>query len=604
MNNGFTLHGVTGTLIVSFAAILFTACSGSSQEKPISDLMKPAPIPVSATSNQAPVSPPDSVKGGQIYATKCLPCHGPAGLADGSRATQIRAQGGQVARIVSSDLAVGSIPSAWFEVVSTGRIEKLMPGFSASLSPQDTWDVLSYVWAMGVQSSTLLSTQQTYIDMCQSCHGTAGLGDGPERGSVQMVSFADARWMSRTSLSDMAATMITGTVHSNLNLDLTKRLAMASLLRTFSYTYADTAVASHSTNTGNGSIRLRAVNRTVPGQVVTGIPVILHSYDSTGEVFSRTVQLDGLGVATFASLPADPNLFYQANVLYSGARFYAAPAQFSSTLELSGTIAVYEVTSDPSVISIGTYHYFVQDVGEGMMNVVEFYIFDNSSDKAYVDKPGADGTLRSIKVNLPDDATNLKFDGPGIGERFYQDGQVIYDSDSVSPGAGASTIAMTYDIPYRSSKLISRGMFYKVARWDVFLPDNIMRISGLTDKGLQPMQTTSVRMYVPESTTINAGGIASFTINGQPRSIPVPGEDNTAIVMGAIALVISIAGAIVLIMRIRSWKALNLDLEQEREEMLQELAEMDIKYSEGKLSAVEYQESRKELKSELCEIWE
>ncbi len=606
MNHRTVTPSSFSAFVVILAVMFLAGCSSPAQQKRVTDLLAPVSMPVNAIENQAPDTPPDVAKGSQIYAVKCQPCHGDTGQGDGPRATMIKAQGGQVAKLVNSTLSQNATPAAWFDVVTNGRIDQLMPGFTQSLGPQDRWDVLSYIWAMGVSTPTLLATQQAYIDTCQACHGSAGLGDGPQLGAAKVVSFADAKWMARTSLSSMSAAMIKGAAHAQVTLDEPARLAMASLVRTFGYRYSTPSIASGSVITGDGIIHLQAVNQTPDGPKVTGLPVILHTYDTTGEVLSRTVLLDANGVATFTALPVDPNLFYQATVTYSGARFYAPPAQFSGTLELSGTLPVYEVTTDPSVISVSEYHYFVQAVGEGSVNVIEFYIFENSSAKAYIDKPALDGTLRSVKVSLPADATNLKFDGPGLGERFSlgEDGQTIYDSDAVPPGQRASTIAMIYDLPYHNSKSIARTMSYPVKNWDVFLPDNVMRITSMTDKGLQPIQSTSIRLYSPDRPDLKAGADAAFTMTGQPRSVGVPGEDNIAIAFGLVALLLAIAGGVFMVARIRKWQGIEVDLAKERAALIHEISELDGRYAAGEIKEAEYQASRQEMKDDLREIWE
>jgi mono/diheme cytochrome c family protein len=590
--------------LVVLAVMLVAGCSTAPQQKRVTGLLAPAPVPENAIENLAPTAVPDVVKGGQIYAVKCQPCHGDSGQGDGTRASQIKTQGGQVAKLVNSALAQKASPAAWFDIVTNGRIDKLMPGFSQSLTPQDRWDVLSYVWAMGVNTTTLLATRQTYLDACQACHGLAGLGDGPQLGAAKVVSFGDGKWLAHASLLDVSAAMIKGTAHVQVKLDEPTRLALANLVRTFGYRYSDPYLTARTVITGNGVLRLQAVNRTPNGQAVTGLPVILHTYDTTGEVFSRTAPLDVTGVVTFTALSDDPNLFYQADVTYSGARFYAPPAQFSGTLELTDTIPVFEVTTDPGVITTSEFHYFVQDVGEGTLNIVEFYIYENSSDRAYIDKPGPDGTLRSLKVNLPADATKLRFDGPGLGSRFFQDGLTIYDSDAVPPGKRATTIAMIYDVPYRNRKDITRNMSYPVKAWDVFLPDNVMRVSGMADKGLQAIQTSSIRMYVPDKPDIKAGADAVFTMTGQPRGVSIPGEDNTAITFGFVALLLAIAGAFFMVTRIRRWRTVDVDLAQEKVKLLQEISELDSRFAAGKIKETEYQGVRRELKDQLREIWE
>lgn len=594
------------TVIIWFVLVVsvLTSCGSAGQATRVKDLMTPAPIPESALFHDGPAAAPNVARGGQLYAAKCQACHGDNGQGDGPKSGQIREQGGQVAKLVNSALAQTASPSSWFDVVSNGRIDRLMPGFSSSLNPQDRWDVLSYVWALGVNTQTLQATQKTYVEMCQQCHGPAGKGDGILAASTVTTSFADLKWQAKNSLADISSAMMKGTPHEKVSLDEPARLAMAGYVRQFGYIYSEPQLVSGIKLTGTARLHIQVVNGTPNGPEVSSLPMTLHTYDANGEVFSRTATVDAVGAVTFTELPDIQNYFYQADIAYKGAMFYAPPAQFSHTVEMSVSLPVYEVTTDPGVISISEFHYFVQDMGEGGMNIVEFYIFENSSDRAYIDTPGPDGKHRSLKVTLPADATNLKFDGPGLGTRFTRDGTVIYDSDAVPPGTRASTIAMIYDMPYHNNKTISRTMPYTVNTWDVFLPDNILRISGMTDKGLIPIQNSNFRMYAPEKADIKAGDIAAFTITGHPRGVALPGEDNIAVTFGFVALLSAIAGSVLVVYRFRKWRKSEINLSREKLAMLRDIAELDRLHTTGRIDDAKYQVERSELKNKLRDIWE
>ncbi len=591
-------------LLTILAVITLSGCSGAPKARQVSDLLTPAPIPVSAVENQLPGSLPDVAKGGTIYGVKCLACHGETGQGNGPQATKIKSQGGNVAKLVGSQLSQDATPADWFDVVSNGRIDKLMPGFAQSLTPQDRWDVLSYIWAMGVPSQTLPSLQRSYADACLACHGAAGKGDGPDAGSTVLTSFSDTQWLTHSSLADISKAMISGSAHAKVTLDEPQRMAMAAYVRSFGYRYSEPAVSALSAAVGDGVLRLRALNRTPNGESVAGLPVALHTYNATGEVFSRTATIDQQGTVTFEALPRDPNLFYQADLVYSGAKFFGAPMQFSTTLQISDTLSVYEVTNDPSVISIPEYHYFIQDVGEGFISVVEFYSFANLSDHAYINKLSTEGQLKSLQISLPAEATDVTFDGPGLGVRFFQEGQTIYDSDAVPPGEQATTIAMLYNLPYHGGSEISRLMSYPIGNWDVLIPDGVLRITDLKDTGVQPFHTSSIRIYTPESAGLANAGKLSFHLNGQPRAALVAGEDHNTIALGAGALAFTVLGAGLIVVRVRRSRTLEGDFTKEREALLRQIADIDNRFSAGKLPETDYRQTRQALMDDLRDIWE
>ena len=587
-------------------ALVLAGCSmaGARQLPSVEDLLTPAVLPTRPAEELAPPAPPDAARGAVIYASKCAACHGDAGLADGPRAAQVREQGSLVPRLSNPDTQRAAEPRAWFDLISQGRIERLMPGFSGSLTPQERWDVLAYVWALGAPDDVIQAGHALYAQHCQSCHGPQGQGDGPQAGATPMPSFADPRWLAETSLNEMARGMSAGAAHAALNLDDAQRLSLAHYIRAFGYAYANPADVRVQANTGDGVLTFTAVNRTPGGATPAGLPVTLRVYGPDSEVLSRTASLDDAGVVVFADLPVKPDYFYQPEVIYQGAKFFAAPAQFTETRAITGVLPVYEVTTDPSVIRISELHFFVQSVRDGFITMVEFYLFDNTSDRAYISQAGATGQTRSVRVSLPAEATNLRFDGPGLGERFVRVGNDIYDMDAVGPGVRSASITMLYDMPYRGERVFERQVYYDLARWDVLMPEMDLRAAGLVDRGVQQMSSGGIRLFEPAELSVAAGGAARFELAGQPRGAPTPGDDGRAIALGLIALAIALALGYLLIWRTRRASLDEAALASQRQRLLEAIVELDQRHQAGEIKESAYQRQRAGLKKRLREIWE
>ncbi len=587
-------------------ALVLAGCSmaGARQLPSVEDLLTPAVLPTRPAEELAPPAPPDAARGAVIYASKCAACHGDAGLADGPRAAQVREQGSLVPRLSNPDTQRAAEPRAWFDLISQGRIERLMPGFSGSLTPQERWDVLAYVWALGAPDDVIQAGHALYAQHCQSCHGPQGQGDGPQAGATPMPSFADPRWLAETSLNEMARGMSAGAAHAALNLDDAQRLSLAHYIRAFGYAYANPADVRVQANTGDGVLTFTAVNRTPGGATPAGLPVTLRVYGPDSEVLSRTASLDDAGVVVFADLPVKPDYFYQPEVIYQGAKFFAAPAQFTETRAITGVLPVYEVTTDPSVIRISELHFFVQSARDGFITMVEFYLFDNTSDRAYISQAGATGQTRSVRVSLPAEATNLRFDGPGLGERFVRVGNDIYDMDAVGPGVRSASITMLYDMPYRGERVFERQVYYDLARWDVLMPEMDLRAAGLVDRGVQQMSSGGIRLFEPAELSVAAGGAARFELAGQPRGAPTPGDDGRAIALGLIALAIALALGYLLIWRTRRASLDEAALASQRQRLLEAIVELDQRHQAGEIKESAYQRQRAGLKKRLREIWE
>jgi cytochrome c553 len=509
-----------------------------------------------------------------------------------------------VANLVDPVFRSQAIPSDWYEVVSSGRIQQLMPGFADSTTPQERWDVLGYVSALGVTSTTLQTGRELYSANCAACHGEQGKGDGPQAGNTKLSDLSDATYLAGHALNDISTAMQSGDAHQSIKLGEGQRQQVAEYVRSLAFPYNDPAILRQQTTTGDGLLSFAAQNMTPSGKGLANLPVTLHAYDTAGEVFSRTAALDSHGLVTFTHLQSTDTYFYQADLLYNGAKFYATPQQFSGTQTLSATLPVYEVTTDPGVIKVSQFHYFVQSATDGFITVVEFYIFDNVSDRAYIDQPGPGGQLRSEKVTVPADATNLRFDGPGIGDRFSREGNTLYDSDAVPPGQSASTIAMIYELPYQGSRQVSRVIPYAVDSWDVLLPDGHMNVTGLADKGVQKMQNGSIHVFIPSESTISANGSASFGIVGLLSTASTSGNNGMAIGLGVVALALAGAMAWYVVTRSRAAASMGAVVTADRQNLLQQIATLDTAFAQGKLKEDEYRHEREVLIDELRGLWE
>lgn len=563
-------------------------------------LLTPAVIPTSQTTSALPAAPPDATRGYAIYTSKCAPCHGQGGAGDGFRAAQVRQQGGVVANLAAQDRARAASPMMWYATVTQGRIDRLMPGFTQSLSVQDRWDALAYVWALGTTTPTLSAGQTLYSAQCASCHGAKG--ETPFGGANARLS--DMSFASQNSIGKLADGMTKGAAHATIKLDEAQAQSVATVARSFAYAYADPIALQNKNQQGTASLSVQVMNLTAGGGAIKDQPVVLRGYDDSGETLSRTAQLNSSGVVTFTGLPFEEGYFYQAETLHQGGKFYAAPVQFTATAALSSALGVYDVATDAKAISISEYHYFVQDLSEGEASIVEVYFFDNSSNKAYMDTPFPNGSPKSLRVFVPEDAKNLRFDGPGIGARFAREGNTIYDSDAVGPGKAAASITLIYEMPYKNAKQIERQFAYPVASWDVLLPDSEMRATapGLTDKGIQTVQNTSIRLMQPDQPALAANGKISFELTGQPRTAQPIGEDGRAIGLALMALAIALGAGFLLLYRGRAPRG-QPATSATHESVLAQIAALDDDYEAGKLKPRAYQRKREHLLQLARQTW-
>ncbi len=121
----------------------------------------------------SPLLPPDLSSGREVFSTNCGSCHGLTGKGDGEK----------VDNLPSTPPSLGSLeysrkisPTVWFQVVTNGRIDRLMPGFSNSLSDRQRWDVVAYLMSIEVSPNQLADGSLAFAEYCQTCHGIEGRG--------------------------------------------------------------------------------------------------------------------------------------------------------------------------------------------------------------------------------------------------------------------------------------------------------------------------------------------------------------------------------------------------------------------------------------------
>ncbi len=92
-----------------------------------------------------PTGPLDTARGHAVFTQNCASCHGDRGLGDGpgSKSSPI-----PIPAIGSAQLTPDLSPTLAYNVVSVGVRGTPMPAFAASLTPQDRWNVINYIYTL------------------------------------------------------------------------------------------------------------------------------------------------------------------------------------------------------------------------------------------------------------------------------------------------------------------------------------------------------------------------------------------------------------------------------------------------------------------------
>lgn len=616
-------------LLISFAAAFTVGGCGLSLAEDVTPppnyrppaVVTPQPVEVSTV---FPLVPPDPAQGAAVYTEKCMPCHGVTGMGDGPQSGNLS---NPAPPIGSAVLARQRKPAEWFQIVTRGNLERLMPGFSQSLTDRQRWDVVAYVYTLSATASELEQGQALYEQNCASCHGTGGYGDGAQAASLNT---RPASWKEQSQLSQMSANDISDVIAQGAGempafadrLDQNQRLAVASYIRKLSFsspgdapaasdpnpanpTQASTEAASIEQITISGTITNRSAGGVVPG----GLEVVLLAYQGMQPAFERTTTADENGAYRFDNVDFSPDYVYITRVDVDQMSYNSDILHGSGVAEtqVDLPLEIYNVSTDASVLTADRLHVFFDFSQPNKVQVVELFIITNPTD-AVVAAGGPNDPV--IAFELPEGAQNLQFEDGALGGRYIATSNGFGDLASVVPGMGQHQVLFAYELPYDRKLDLALKAPLPVQAAIVMLPqDNVtLKSAQLTDAGARSVQGMSFQMF-QAATSLAAGDSIQINLSGRPVISGASSNTNNLIpvLLGAGIFLMVLGGVLYWVMRQRSMQPAladgptgGIDEEESSEALLDAILALDDLYQSGQLPEPAYQERRAALKARLA----
>ncbi len=546
-------------------------------------------------------------------------------------------------------------------MVTTGNLQKFMPGFSESLNDRQRWDVVAYALTLSTPAEDLQKGKLVYEQNCAACHGTNGQGDGVQAAGS---STKPAAWgqnqarLAQLSADDMISVM-TGNSQGHPSfadkVDAGDRYALAGYVRTLSFSSAGQPAEAASSGNGQSAnpnplstdastgastpqaqttgeavsqankkvtITGKVTNGTPGGKLPAGLKVKLEGFKGMQSAFDQTAEVTADGAYRFEDVPFETDYVYFAQVDANGLVYNSDILHGTDITgaEASLPLQIFEKASNPDVLQVDRMHVFFDFSKPGLVQVVNLYVISNPTDRVVVAEPKEKPI---IEFFVPQGASNLQFQDGQIGDgRYVQTENGFGDTQAVIPGSGQYQVLYAYDMAYDRKLDIPFKAPLPVEAATVMVPPVGVKLKSdqLTSAGKRDVQGMSFEMYQStgsfkkgDTLTVNLSGDANTTTTGT-GAVATNALDPLLVGIGVFGLALVGAGVWLYLQRKAVKPAVvdGAELEDEftgekgesSDTILDAILALDDLHASGKLPPAAYQERRAELKTRLANVLE
>lgn len=575
---------------------------------------QPTPPPYDPATVPTPAGRPLAALAADSYQENCAPCHGAIGNSDGPTVPSLPAP---PPRFNDPTAVWERSPAEYFHTTKYGRIQNLMPPWGNRLEDEQIWQVVYYAWSLHTDQVTVERGGEIYAANCAACHGPGGAGDGPEA-SGQLPNFADSATMIVKSQADLDA----GWQRAHPEIGATwlpaEQREVLDYLRTF--TYSPSWESTY--QPGTGRVRGMVVQGSAGGSLVSQVPVTLTAFVNFEPAQSFTTTTDAEGRFSFDNLATDPRVAYLATSTYAEIPYSSNIYQLSPvTPTVTITVPVYESTDDDSGLHINRVNWLI-DFVPGAVRVGLIVAFGNNLDRTFTGQTVAGlGRPATIALTAPPGATEIEFNDGILGGRYQQLGEAIYDVAPVLPGPEARQVIYSYLLPFEGdATTITQTFLYPVEALNLLiteLPGLEVDAGDIPFVGNETIQETTFRRWstnelteprvqlrlsglIPAGSPDPRGGEgAAPTTGAATTTVPLLEPTATYLLAGLVVLVL--AGALYLPLR-RGQQSQSDELQQQRTELIEQIAALDDRHTIGQLSDQEWATERARLKGALVAV--
>jgi len=272
-----------------------------------------------------------------------------------------------------------------------------------------------------------------------------------------------------------------------------------------------------------GSVVLGQVtNGTFGGSVPADLPVFLHVFSDVEETGSYEATVTADGSFRFDDLSIAEGETVVVRIVYQGVPYFsdlhiAEPGQQVHSLP----ITIYETTEGLTDVLITQMHVFVSGADD-RLRIGEHYLISNTGDRTCVGvEDSSTGRRATLTFTLPDGAGGLRFDGPGLGERFLERPGGLADTRPIPPGSAVVEAFFHYDLSGRERLRVERVFDVPVESIVLVVPEDGVSVDGedITSAGTLDTEMGAALSYI--AGPLAPGEPLVFTVIAGPRASEV-----------------------------------------------------------------------------------
>ena len=551
-------------------ALALGGCGGLGGEPEIVATVAPS----TSTESAQPIPrvwQPDIANGARIFAERCVDCHGEDG--DGRGELVLAGSVERPLDMTERASAQAKSPLDWFEIITEGRIENLMPPWEAALSEAERWDVTLFSYTLAYDEALMALGESLWRKSCAEC----------ELPTIVPPVYSDVEYGAQLNRERFRSTLTAAQAEA---------AAAYARMRTL------TAEATNGEAAARFDLSGRVQHGT-GGGIVPAETVVQLRYgngDSGYRVAETTI--DAAGEFRFEAIPRRDDFDYGVGALYDGRLFNqrVIPERDEERI-----ITIYDATNDPLVVSVARILLSVEPVSlEGLgfgLYISQILTFRNSSDRIYTSGRGFDdGREASLLVQFPKGARLVSGDADGryvVIEAMEGLPDSVIDTLPLLPGE-EHYARLAYWLPFADAAQFEQSFSNLIdAEVLVTLTDELRVESDWLRQRPDAMAGEGYIQYSAEL-TMEAEPQVNFVISSDDGAV-ITSDSLPALLLAAIALAAALLGAIGLMKRRKDESG------REIAALAAELARLEADHDQGRINHDLYHRRRRALKANLAQ---